>query len=174
MVGLLLAKGASCCVVNNKGQSVLSLAASHLKPETVSAIRAREAKEEGDARAAGLPAPWVNFRATHSDGLVYGDLDPRFLERPVDPGRDVVTGLSVNPTTRASRRANFARNNPGAAAASETSGESLQPTESTKVAGIVGPNMKTTLEAVSVGRKWARPRRSHYSSRVKACKPSTS
>jgi hypothetical protein len=24
--------------------------------------------------------PWKNFRATHSDGLCYGDIDPRFAD----------------------------------------------------------------------------------------------
>ena len=54
---------------------------------------------------------WQNYRATHSDGLTYGDLDPRFLERPLQP-TDNVTALAINPTTTQSRKGNFLRNNP--------------------------------------------------------------
>ena len=50
------------------------------------------------------------FSLSHSDGLVYGDLDPRFLEHLAEPS-DVVTPLVVNPTTKLSRKGNFDRNN---------------------------------------------------------------
>jgi hypothetical protein len=43
---------------------------------------------------------WWNFRQSHSDGHEYGDLDPRFLERPLR-ATDVVTLLAINPTTKA-------------------------------------------------------------------------
>ena len=46
MVQLLLAHGAKTRVLNNKGQSVLSLAASHLKPEVIDALVLAE-REEG-------------------------------------------------------------------------------------------------------------------------------
>ena len=49
MVQLLLAHGAKTRVLNNKGQSVLSLAASHLKPEVIEALVLAE-------REAGLHA----------------------------------------------------------------------------------------------------------------------
>ena len=91
----LLCHGAKTKIVNNKGQSVLSLAASHCSPETVAAIEEAEKKEAGQ---------WLNFRASHSDGLSYGDLDPRFVERPIDPEHDVVQDLVINPTSRESRQ----------------------------------------------------------------------
>ena len=96
MVDYLLRRGASVRIINNKGQSPVSLGASHFGADVVEAIRRRE-EGEGDAQ-------WQNFRESHSDGRVYGDLDPRFFkERPLLPS-DVVTPLSVNPTTRESRR----------------------------------------------------------------------
>ena len=90
-------------IVNNKGQSVLSIASSHLKTETIQAVQRAEMQQE--------TIEWQNFRTTHSDGLEYGDLDPRFLERALTP-TDVVTPLAVNPTTKQSRRGSFARKNP--------------------------------------------------------------
>ena len=98
----LLERGAATKIVNNKGQSVRALARSHLKPETYAAI---VAAEEKDTRA------WINWRETKSDGLTYGDLDVRFLERPLEP-RDVVDDVAVNPTTHISRRGAFLRKNP--------------------------------------------------------------
>lgn len=53
-------------IVNNKGQSVLTLAASHGIP--VQVLREIQSKEETDL------SKWWNFRATHSDLLEYGDL----------------------------------------------------------------------------------------------------
>ena len=55
--------------MNNKGQTPRSLAVSHLKVETLRDI------ERAEQQQAHLE--WLNFRATHSDSLVYGDLDPR-------------------------------------------------------------------------------------------------
>jgi hypothetical protein len=98
----LLERGAATKIVNNKGQSVRALARSHLKPETYAAI---VAAEEADERE------WINWRLTNSDGLTYGDLDARFLERPLEP-RDVVDDVAVNPTTHISRRGAFLRKNP--------------------------------------------------------------
>ena len=105
VVKLLLSRGARVKIVNNKGQSVLSLAHSHCDEATVAAIQEAEAKE---AEA------FVNFRESHSDGEVYGDLDPRFAESSL--GRalcetDVVTPLSVNPTTAKSRIGRIKRRN---------------------------------------------------------------
>ena len=96
---LLEHSDASVTIVNNKGQSVLSIAASHLNEETIEAIQRAEHGE------------WINYRTTHSDGLEYGDLDPRFLDRDLR-STDVVTKLAINPTTKQSRRGNFARKNP--------------------------------------------------------------
>ena len=102
IVQYLLQNNASVKIVNNKGQSVLSIASSHLTEETIQAIQHAEKRENDE---------WINYRETHSDGLEYGDLDPRFLERPLRT-TDVVTELAVNPTTKQSRRGSFTRRNP--------------------------------------------------------------
>lgn len=117
VVQLLLEHGANPCIVNNKGQSVLSLASTHLTPETIEAIQIAEAEQTATALKNGSEDEldhWQNYRATHSDGLVYGDLDPRFLDRPLTPD-DRVTPLAVNPTTKDIRKGNFDRNNPNKA-----------------------------------------------------------
>ena len=79
--------------MNNKGQTVLSLAASHNSPATVSAIEAAE-EQEGhldaiwEERLAALSESdkprvrrggWLDFLSSHPDGVRYGDLDPRFV-----------------------------------------------------------------------------------------------
>jgi len=102
-VRALLERGAATKIVNNKGQSVRAIAKSHLEEETYAAV---VAAEEADER------PWINWRLTKSDGLTYGDLDVRFLERPLEP-TDVVDDVVVNPTTHLSRRGAFLRKNPG-------------------------------------------------------------
>ena len=118
VVQLLLEHGANVCIVNNKGQSVLSLASTHLTPETIEAIQKAEAEQTFSALKNGNSEDklehWQNYRSTHSDGLVYGDLDPRFLDRPLAPD-DRVTPLAVNPTTKDIRKGNFDRNNPNKA-----------------------------------------------------------
>jgi len=98
----LLDQGAHVKIVNNKGQSIRSIASSHLPPDLIGRIT--ETEQEQDE-------PWLNFRETHSDGLEYGDLDPRFLERPLRD-TDVVTEWAVNPTTPQSRKGSFLRKNP--------------------------------------------------------------
>ena len=107
----LLEMGAKVTIVNNKGQSVLSMAATRFKnfPEVdnnkiVQTIQKLE-EEQGD---------WWNFRASHSDGFEYGDLDPRFfVGRPLKD-TDVVTPLAINPTTHQTRKGGFLRRNPNA------------------------------------------------------------
>jgi 3'-5' exonuclease/Ankyrin repeats (3 copies) len=103
VIDYLLDKGAWVKIVNNKGQSVLSIAASHVSEELVRKIQAKEAEQAG---------PWWNFRATHSDGCEYGDLDPRFLGDRLPQPTDIVTKLVINPTTKASRKGAFQRRNP--------------------------------------------------------------
>lgn len=98
----LLDNGAVVRIVNNKGQSVRSIAASHLSVDVVQRIVQHEQQEQ---------QPWQNYRDTHSDGLEYGDLDPRFLDRPLRD-TDVVTEHAVNPTTKQSRQHSFLRKNP--------------------------------------------------------------
>ena len=118
VVELLLARGAKTRVLNNKGQSVLSLAASHLSPRVVDEIARVELAEEGELparwrerlqRCAESERPlvrdggWLDFWASHPDGQTYGDLDPRFYTaRATDVLDD--RRLAVNPTTREGRR----------------------------------------------------------------------
>jgi len=105
----LLRRGANVKIVNNKGQSVLSIASSHLRDETVAAVRRVELEQRADDAAS-----WTNYRATHSDGFVYGDLDPRFYVQEDDVVVVVVerTEFCVNPTTKESRKGAFLRRNP--------------------------------------------------------------
>ena len=146
----LLDHGAQVKIVNNKGQSVRSLAYSHFvlsddQPSSSSLQTVHDSiatspdmtktnilnktiwqriqeLEESD------PTPWINYRTTHSDGLIYGDLDPRF----VDPSVVGVSTLektphwpySLHPTTRETRRGNFARNNPNYVSNVDADGDS--------------------------------------------------
>jgi hypothetical protein len=102
VVEYLVDANASVRIVNNKGQSVLSIASSHLPPQLVAKILKAETEQTDE---------WKNYRVTHSDGLTYGDLDPRFLERSLQT-QDVVTPWAVNPTTKQSRRGSFLKRNP--------------------------------------------------------------
>jgi len=69
---LLVANGADLLIVNNKGQTPCSIAASHLKPEVCQILHDVEASQ---IQNGGI---FKNYRTTHSDGRSYGDLDPRF------------------------------------------------------------------------------------------------
>ena len=125
IVEVLLERGARTRILNNKGQSVLSLAASHNSPTIVARVEASEAVEERlggldsawQERLARLPEAerpvvraggWLDFHTSHPDGVRYGDLDPRFLSAGeldallAEGGRQ--TRLSINPTTHESRR----------------------------------------------------------------------
>ena len=100
----LLDRGAWVKIVNNKGQTPRSLAVSHLKEETLQAIERAEQQQSH--------LEWLNFRATHSDSVVYGDLDPRLNTDEIAtllPSRNTTTMdttlyKSVFPTTFESRR----------------------------------------------------------------------
>ena len=100
----LLDRGAWVKIVNNKGQTPRSLAVSHLKEETLQAIERAEQQQSH--------MEWLNFRATHSDSVVYGDLDPRLNTDEIAtllPSRNTTTMdttlyKSVFPTTFESRR----------------------------------------------------------------------
>jgi hypothetical protein len=106
----LLSYSPKVTIVNNKGQSVYSIASSHDMPSSIlERIQQLEQEQQADHDAVG--EVWWNFRVTHSDGLEYGDLDPRFLDRPLTP-EDVVTARAVNPTTKETRKGGFARKNP--------------------------------------------------------------
>jgi len=107
-------------IVNNKGQSVYSLAYSHdFSIDILECIRNREAEEGfhsigeqvGVAAENGIER-WLDYSISHSDGCIYGDLDLRFLHRPLSPDDVVKDGIVVNPTTKESRKGNFTKNNP--------------------------------------------------------------
>jgi ankyrin repeat protein len=66
MVVELLQRGAKVKIVNNKGQTPLSLAVSHLEEETILSIETAEKNQEA--------LLWANFRLSHSDSKPYGDL----------------------------------------------------------------------------------------------------
>lgn len=68
----LLHHNACVKIVNNKGQTPLSLSITHLMDSTIQQI------EQAELRQADKP--WVDFRQTHGDGKLYGDLDPRFID----------------------------------------------------------------------------------------------
>jgi hypothetical protein len=66
MVAELLQRGAKVKIVNNKGQTPLSLAVSHLEEQNIVLIETAEKNQEA--------LPWANFRLSHSDSKPYGDL----------------------------------------------------------------------------------------------------
>ena len=70
VVRLLLQRGARVTIVNNKGQTLRSLAATHLEKDTrleIEKIECEQISKKG----------WLDF-SSQDDGQVYGDLDPRF------------------------------------------------------------------------------------------------
>jgi ankyrin repeat protein len=86
VVCTLIAAGARLTIVNNKGQTPMSLAASHLQPATIELMKRVERQQLLEAMAKGLPL-WMNYRDSHSDGIAYGDLDVRFLDEDNMAGR---------------------------------------------------------------------------------------
>ena len=129
-VEFLLQRGAHVKIVNNKGQTLRSLAYSHFPTATTTTsttATTTTATTESFATSRNLletirqmeqdeqaHLPWTNYRHSHSDGFEYGDLDPRFLDRHLRSTDLIVPPWSVNPTTQQSRRGNFRRNNPQA------------------------------------------------------------
>ena len=133
-------------IVNNKGQSVLSIASSHLSSETIQMIQCAE-QEQAEQE-------WINFQETHSDGLEYGDLDPRFLMRPL-VDTDVVTSLAVvNPTTKQSRRGSFARKNPHVAKELERRNEKAQWKREQRMKAKVLPPVPTAKQVAQQNEAW--------------------
>jgi len=112
VMNLLLDRNANVRIVNNKGQSVYSIAKSHFASNVVDRILQIEKEQQIQN---GLDADsldgWADYKKSHPDGCVYGDLDLRFLGRPLTDD-DVVKDFVVNPTTKKSRKGNFAKNNP--------------------------------------------------------------
>lgn len=105
-------------IVNNKGQSVYSMAYSHdISVDILESIRSRESDGLVVHAFANDLKGWMDYSVSHSDGCIYGDLDVRFLARPLTDEDVVKDGIVVNPTTKESRRGNFAKNNPSAVVA---------------------------------------------------------
>ena len=107
VVDYLLECGAHVKIINNKGQSPLSIASSHFYNDHDRYITSMIVQAEQSQ----AHIEWVNYRTTHSDYCTYGDLDPRFLhtERPIQDDTDVVTPYAINPTTKAIRRSGLYR-----------------------------------------------------------------
>lgn len=80
---MLLSLGANLLIVNNKGQTAVSIAVSHLEQATLDEMF-RVEKEQLDRGG-----EFVDYRKTHSDGRRYGDLDPRFLHDKDDINFDM-------------------------------------------------------------------------------------
>ncbi len=103
IVMLLLSKGSRVTIVNNKGQTLRSLAATHLEKDTRFEIEKIEQKQIKDG--------WLDF-SDQGDGNTYGDLDPRF-----EAGRKAMKASSsssssssidvVKGTTKESRRERY-------------------------------------------------------------------
>ena len=74
-VNLLLDYHPNLLIVNNKGQTPCSMAVTHLNMETCERMFAMEQQQLQQENK------FVNYRKSHSDGQLYGDLDPRF---PID------------------------------------------------------------------------------------------
>jgi hypothetical protein len=72
VVNYLLNIGANVNIINNKGQSPRSLAISHLTSDTIKNIEIAEINQINNI--------WLNYRETNSDGLEYGDGDPRKIK----------------------------------------------------------------------------------------------
>ena len=66
----LVSEGASLLVVNNKGQTPCSIAVSHVDEEACQFLFEAEARQLRDGGV------FLNYRNSHSDGKLYGDLDP--------------------------------------------------------------------------------------------------
>jgi Ankyrin repeats (many copies) len=148
VIEYLLDKGATVKIVNNKGQSVLSIAASHISAELIDRIR----KEEVDQ----AEIQWQNYRATHSDQLEYGDLDPRFLDRPLRD-TDLLTPLVVNPTTKQTRRGGFLRRNPLVVPSAKSNKNSIRLDNSSIRKSIkVCPNGISSGENATLAESWER------------------
>jgi hypothetical protein len=88
MVRLLIELGANLLIVNNKGQTPCSMAPSHVSEDTCNFMYDVERRQ---IEAGGT---FVNYRESHGDGRMYGDLDPRFEIDEVNYGEDIVEDLA--------------------------------------------------------------------------------
>ena len=104
--------GANLLIVNNKGQTPCSIAASHVSEETCRVLYETEAKQLAAHGTAGKPGDelFVNHRAgIQSDHKLYGDLDPRF---PIDEDNRYINEASCkNEEEKINRRRSKCKNN---------------------------------------------------------------
>jgi hypothetical protein len=70
VVRYLISEGASLLFINNKGQTPCSIAVSHLEDKACQFLFKKEAVELTNG------GRFANFRISHSDEKLYGDLDP--------------------------------------------------------------------------------------------------
>jgi prolyl-tRNA editing enzyme YbaK/EbsC (Cys-tRNA(Pro) deacylase) len=88
-VKALMDLGVNLLIINNKGQSPCSLASGHLSNDTCHAMY----RLEEEQLQAGMT--FTNYRVTHSDGKMYGDLDPRFSLDDINMGDDIADDLEM-------------------------------------------------------------------------------
>lgn len=88
VVRYLVSQGASLLFVNNKGQTPCSIAVSHLEQDACEFLFQNEAKQLQEGNT------FVNYRDSHSDKKLYGDLDPRFPIDVVNMGDDILVQLA--------------------------------------------------------------------------------
>ena len=153
VVNLLLDRGANVLIVNNKGQSLYSIACSHFEEGLVRRIARIEIEQQGVRGNGADLGGWVDYKKTHSDGCVYGDSDLRFLGRELAEG-DVVKDGVVNPTTRESRRGNFARNNPHVSARASGKESEGRNRKQKKKRQVPAPVALTEEENVQLEKAW--------------------
>jgi 3'-5' exonuclease/Ankyrin repeats (3 copies) len=148
-------------IVNNKGQSVRSLAASHdMPPYILHMIQQLEQQEEQEQfnhkdTNNNNNNHWWNFRASHSDGWEYGDVDPRFLDRPLRPD-DVISDHAINLTSQRTRPGGFARRNPTKTTSTTTA---TITTTSATIAAVAAPTTVPSLTSNQISRLNSRTRR---------------
>ena len=89
VIRLLISKGATLCIVNNKGQTPCSMSVSRFDAEMQSFMLDTEQSQLESG------VSFINYRASHSDERQYGDLDPRFLLDPDDVNYSLDATLEI-------------------------------------------------------------------------------
>ncbi|KAL3937358.1 MAG: hypothetical protein SGBAC_007525 [Bacillariaceae sp.] len=83
VVRYLVEKGANLLHVNNKGQTPCSIAVSHFEKDMCDFLFETERQQLKNG------GTFTNFRKSHSDRKLYGDLDPRFEVDEFNMGEDL-------------------------------------------------------------------------------------
>ncbi|CAJ1945075.1 unnamed protein product [Cylindrotheca closterium] len=84
VVRFLVGNGASLLFVNNKGQTPCSIARSHFEKDACDFLFEAERQQLKNG------GTFANFRLSHSDNKLYGDLDPRFEVDKFNMGEDLL------------------------------------------------------------------------------------